>query len=747
MVTGWIMLTCLGVMVINATDKRKQAKFERFWYSHHLFVILFVNWQLHGMFCFIKPDRPPYCDHRQVGVFWKYWLVGGALYVGERVLRQVRSRQRTYISKVVQHPSNVVEVQIRNNCPAVSRWQWHPFTLTSAPQDDFLAVHIRCVGDWTNKFAATLGIPQSRSGVQSVLPAYPPLSVVLPRLMVDGPFGTVSEDVFNYQVSVLVGAGIGITPFASVLKAVWHNFQSATARSMIPRKVHLFWICRECKAFEWFQNLLAAIEAQDVHGLIEINTYLTGHVKLDDAVNIVAHSSGEANEDAITLLRARMHYGRPDWTSVFRKLVEAHPGKEVGVFFCGSLYTSHAEMAPPKSYASVASNTQPSSGNAPATSSSSAANAAPGASVALPRRQNQAEEAQKPVWSLQEGPDTEETVPLASKCDQHNRERTICCRELKGDDDRSLIDPDIVRDIIIGLSDGLTVPFGLTAGLSSLGSSRLVYVAGIAELISGALSMGVGGYLSAQAERDHYRYLKKTTRERVQRSCAGEMEREVNAILSPLGLDDALTRRVAGALLKIEATLPPPPPHPSIFRKCLNAVARRPKFSSYGAQDEERASLLRHAARVNGQAEAATANGNGNAAIKINGKANEDDDDEAEDERGLTNFLLKFGEGLEETTDTRLFVSAITIGVAYFLGGLVPLVPYFFIERAHQALWWSCGITAVVLLTFGAFKTYYTGAEIGVRGLTWGSLVTLLVGGAAAGASFGIVRALEGSGE
>ena len=59
---------------------------------------------------------------------------------------------------------------------------------------------------------------------------------------------------------------------------------------------------------------------------------------------------------------------------------------------------------------------------------------------------------------------------------------------------------------------GLTVPFALTAGLSSLGSSRLVYTAGVAELVSGALSMGVGGYLSAQAERDHYRYLRKQTR-------------------------------------------------------------------------------------------------------------------------------------------------------------------------------------------------------------------------------------------
>ncbi|KAM0792757.1 hypothetical protein ACM66B_002531 [Microbotryomycetes sp. NB124-2] len=334
MVTGWIMVVCLGVMVVNAVDKRQRAKFERFWFSHHLFVIFFINWQLHGMFCFIKPDRPPYCDYRQVGVFWKYWLVGGILYLGERILREVRGRQRTFISKVVQHPSKVVEVQIRNNCPSVSKWQWHPFTLTSAPQDDFISVHIRCVGDWTNEFAAALGVPTQDDRSLSFATAYPPLRTILPRLMVDGPFGSVSEDVFNYEVSVLVGAGIGITPFASVLKAVWHNFQAAKALATIPRKVHLFWICREYKAFEWFQALLAAIEAEDVHNLIEIHTYLTGSVQLDDAVNIGAHDVN-ADMDAITMLRARMHYGRPDWNAVFSKLVALHPSTEVGVFFCG----------------------------------------------------------------------------------------------------------------------------------------------------------------------------------------------------------------------------------------------------------------------------------------------------------------------------------------------------------------------------------------------------------------------------
>lgn len=66
------------------------------------------------------------------------------------------------------------------------------------------------------------------------------------------------------------------------------------------------------------------------------------------------------------------------------------------------------------------------------------------------------------------------------------------------------VDPRIMSDLVIGLSDGLTVPFALTAGLSSLGDSKLVITGGLAELISGAISMGLGGYLGAKSESDYY---------------------------------------------------------------------------------------------------------------------------------------------------------------------------------------------------------------------------------------------------
>lgn len=98
----------------------------------------------------------------------------------------------------------------------------------------------------------------------------------------------------------------------------------------------------------------------------------------------------------------------------------------------------------------------------------------------------------------------------------------------------------------------------------------------------------------------------------------------------------------------------------------------------------------------------------------------------------------------EEIPDKRLYISAFTIGMGYLVGGLVPLLPYFFIARAQIALIYSCLITGIVLLIFGAIKAHVTGAGIGPKEYVWGAVSTLLVGGIAAGAAFAIVRALEG---
>jgi hypothetical protein len=202
-------------------------------------------------------------------------------------------------------------------------------------------------------------------------------------------------------------------------------------------------------------------------------------------------------------------------------------------------------------------------------------------SVPLPNRRSRDElnaihKNRPPIWSVEEAPGSDmPSAPLQAKCSAHGEERHgVCCKELIGEDERQLIDPDVVRDVcvssvavspfypcrltllislsVIGLSDGLTVPFALTAGLSSLGDSRLVVLGGIAELIAGAISMGIGGFLASQAERDHYRYQRRSTAARVKRSCDGEIEREVTQVLGPVGVDEKICSTVAKCLRDLE---------------------------------------------------------------------------------------------------------------------------------------------------------------------------------------------------
>ena len=94
-------------------------------------------------------------------------------------------------------------------------------------------------------------------------------------------------------------------------------------------------------------------------------------------------------------------------------------------------------------------------------------------------------------------------------------------------------------------------------------------------------------------------------------------------------------------------------------------------------------------------------------------------------------------------TTRRLYISAFTIGLGYLLGGLIPLMPYFFLHRALIALMYSAILTGGTLLVFGAVKTHVSGAKGGVLGYVWGAVSTLLVGGAAAAAAFGLVKLLE----
>jgi vacuolar iron transporter family protein len=213
----------------------------------------------------------------------------------------------------------------------------------------------------------------------------------------------------------------------------------------------------------------------------------------------------------------------------------------------------------------------------------------------------------------------------------------------------------VIRDVVIGMSDGLTVPFALAAGLSgAVAASRIVVTAGLAEVAAGSIAMGLGGYLAARSDAEHY---------------ATELARE---------------RREVADVPDIE----------------VGEVEQF--FGQYGLQPAQVAPVIDAFRRSPG---------------------------------AWVDFMMRFELGLERPNPAQALRTAVTIAGAYIAGGLVPLIPYFFSSTTAGALLPSIVLTASALVIFGYVKGRYTTGRA-VRS----AAQTLLVGGLAATAAFGLAR-------
>lgn len=109
---------------------------------------------------------------------------------------------------------------------------------------------------------------------------------------------------------------------------------------------------------------------------------------------------------------------------------------------------------------------------------------------------------------------------------------------------------DLIRDVVIGMSDGLTVPFALAAGLTgAVTSSSIIVIAGIAEIVAGSIAMGLGGYLAGKTELDHYNNELKREYEEVER--IPEMEKkEVKDFFANIGLSEDIQNMASEEIAK-----------------------------------------------------------------------------------------------------------------------------------------------------------------------------------------------------
>ena len=212
-----------------------------------------------------------------------------------------------------------------------------------------------------------------------------------------------------------------------------------------------------------------------------------------------------------------------------------------------------------------------------------------------------------------------------------------------------------VRDVVIGMSDGLTVPFALAAGLSgAVASTRLITVGGLAEIAAGSIAMGLGGFLAARGDAEHYEQ-EKAREYREIKEIPEEEVAEVKRVFQNYGLPAQESTRVAEALSK----------HPDAW----------------------------------------------------------------------VDFMMRFELGLEAPDPKRALTSAGTIAGAYIFGGLIPLSPYIALADARRGLLLSAVITLAALAIFGFIKGRFTGTHA-LRS----AMQTVVIGGVAAAAAFGLAR-------
>lgn len=536
-IVGWVLLLVLVIMVLTSLPvMRRTGNFEIFYYCHSLYVVFYVLLIIHA------PK------------FWYWLLIPGSLFVMEalnRIRNSFGSHGRTYIEKGVILPSRVVHLVIKRppnfhfssgdwvfiQIPEVAKTEWHPFTISSAPEmDDVLWLHIRAVGQWTNRVydyfqveedklnqEDGVGRGSKKSRLNFDLPirrgkSYPPASLmtknsspeispicppennnnnnhfskppnpffqtngvksgtvafnlsrmastpvphprtarpsfdralsmtieplmkipfdrrmskiyVLPRpsvtetrrrrlafmstrasskpvsdldtvveegevepieadsssldlteliqinasdsphallqsgriiklekplhLHIDGPYGSPTSHIFHTEHAILIGTGIGVTPFASILQSIMYRFiktrhtcpschhtwsDAMPSNVMNLKKVDFVWINRNQRSFEWFVSLLSQLESNQAmldesDRFLDIHMYITSAAHMSD-VKEIGMGMMQENRDLLSGLRARTHAGRPQWDSFFKEMSLRNKGR-VTVFYCGA---------------------------------------------------------------------------------------------------------------------------------------------------------------------------------------------------------------------------------------------------------------------------------------------------------------------------------------------------------------------------------------------------------------------------
>lgn len=331
-ITGVLLFVIMILIFVFAHPLIRKRAYKFFFATHKLYVAIYILCLIHGLARLTGQPR-----------FLLFFIGPAVVYTLDKVVSLRTKYMELDIIETELLPSDVIKIKfyrppnfkylsgqwVRLACTAFRPHELHSFTLTSAPHENFLSCHIKAQGPWTWKLRNYFDPCNYNPDEDN------------PKIRLEGPFGGGNQDWYKFEVAVMVGGGIGVTPYASILNDLVFGTSTNRYSGVACKKVYFLWICPSHRHFEWFIDVLRDVEKKDVTSVLEIHIFITQFFhKFDLRTTMLYicenHFQRLSKKSMFTGLKAINHFGRPDMTSFLKFVQKKHSYvSKIGVFSCG----------------------------------------------------------------------------------------------------------------------------------------------------------------------------------------------------------------------------------------------------------------------------------------------------------------------------------------------------------------------------------------------------------------------------
>jgi Ferric reductase NAD binding domain/Ferric reductase like transmembrane component/FAD-binding domain len=271
-ITGALLFIIMLLMYTSVLKNVKRYHFEIFWYAHHLFIPFYLCCLTHGAGGW-GPN------------FWKWLLLPGFLYIIERLYREYMKNQPVTLLSVTHMDPNVYCLEFGKSgpfatpfkegqyvflqCPWVSTSEWHPFTISSAPQEDSVTLHIQSMGSssWTGRVQDFMRMMGQRDASYCDFERLEGSATVRGKIMgpdgrplfrIYGPHSAPTQHLPEYDNVMVATSGIGVTPLSAAMSSVVHHRWKFFMGRCYPDRAVFYWVVsyKVVDSFKWFMRVV-----------------------------------------------------------------------------------------------------------------------------------------------------------------------------------------------------------------------------------------------------------------------------------------------------------------------------------------------------------------------------------------------------------------------------------------------------------------------------------------------------------